>query len=88
MNIRQHKTMFRYLWILDSDMKIQQHKKNVLLFLNIWQWHGNSTTQKEYFVTLNIWEWYKISTTQKEYFVIFKYLTLTWKFNNTKRMFC
>jgi len=31
-------------------MKIQQHKKNILLFLNIWQWYKISTTQKEYFV--------------------------------------
>ena len=50
MEIQQHKTMFCYFWIVDSDMKIQQHKKNVLLFLYIWQWHENSTTQKEYFV--------------------------------------
>jgi len=69
MEIQQHKTMFCYFWIVDSDMKIQQHKKNVLLFLNSWQFNGNSTTQRMFFF-------------------IFKYLTVTWKFNNTKRIFC
>ena len=53
--------MLFYLYMFDRDMEIQQHKKNVLLFLNSWQWHENSTTQKEYFVILNSWEWHEKS---------------------------
>jgi len=40
-------------------MKIQQHKKNVLLFLNSWEWHENSTKQNNFllFVIFPLQQW-------------------------------